>query len=133
MKAIGFAILIVFVGGCAGSRTVTYDIQDPDRMVEAVLRLAPVGTPIDEAQSMMEREGFKCSRITNGEFNETIRGERRADRRDLRGEEQRKGLDYVSCCRFERRLIGYSTWEVALVHRDDKVVDVLPQIRHYGP
>lgn len=127
MKAIGFAILIVFVGGCAGSRTVTYDIQDPDRMVEVVSRLAPVGTPIDDAQRMMKREGFKCSRITNGDFFVSIREEQKVD------EEHREGLDFVKCSRLHDGYFVYSTWEVALVHRDGKVVEVLPQVRFYGP
>jgi hypothetical protein len=128
MKALGFAILLLTAGGCVCSRFVTADIWEPRQMVETVLRLAPVGTPIDDAQRMMEREGFKCSRVTNGDFFVSIREEQKVDT-----EEQREGLDFVRCSRLHDGCLVYSTWEVALVHRDGKVAEVLPQVRFYGP
>jgi hypothetical protein len=39
-------------------------------MVEAILGQIPVGSAIDDPQRFMERQGFNCSQVTNGEFGE---------------------------------------------------------------
>lgn len=84
-------------------------------MTEAVLSKVPVGTPVDDAQRFMEREGFKCSRSTNAEFLD------------------RKGLDYIYCDRSEGSGFVQRRWQVAVVHRDGKVVEVLASTGLVGP
>ncbi len=83
-------------------------------MVEAVLGQAPVGTPVDDAQKFMEREGFSCSRSTNAAFLD------------------RKGLDYIYCDRSEGGIVQ-RRWQVAVVHKDGKVVEVLASTGLVGP
>jgi len=115
MRVALIAVALVAVAGCAGTRSVTRDIQEPPRMVEAVLAQIPVGTPVDDAQRFMEREGFACSRNTNAEFLD------------------RKGLDYVYCDRSEGSGFVQRRWQVAVIHRDGKVVEVLASTGLVGP
>jgi hypothetical protein len=63
------AVICILFAGC-GTRPVTRGISEPPRMIEAILGQIPVGTPIDEAQSFMGREGFECSRMVNESFGE---------------------------------------------------------------
>ena len=83
-------------------------------MVEAVLAHIPVGTSTDDAQRFMEREGFACSRESNAEFLD------------------RKGLDYIYCDRSEGGRIQ-RRWQVALVHRDGKIAEVIASTGLVGP
>ena len=100
-------VVLGAVAGCAGPQSVTHGIEKPPRMVDAVLGQAPVGSPIDNAQRFMEREGFKCSRITNEAFLD------------------REGIDYIYCDRSDGAGFVHRKWKVAVVHRDGKVVEVL--------
>jgi hypothetical protein len=111
------ALLLAAVAGCTGTRSLTRDINEPPRMVEAILSQVPVGTPTDDAQRLMEREGFTCSRETGGKF---------LDRSDL---------DYVSCHRSTCGLFSIVSrdWWVALVYRDGKVTEVLAHTVLTGP
>ncbi len=84
-------------------------------MVEAVLGQIPVGTSIDEAQRFMEREGFKCSRSVNEAFRD------------------RKGLDYIHCDRSDGSRLVQRRWQIAIVHRDGKVVEALATAGLVGP
>ncbi len=92
----------------------TRGIAEGPRMVQAVLGQVPVGTPIDDAQRFMEREGFTCSRSTNEHFLD------------------RTKLDYIYCDRSEGGLVS-RRWQVAVVHRDGKVTEVLASTDLAGP
>jgi hypothetical protein len=105
---------LIAMTGCAGTRPSTRGIEEPPRMVEAVLGHAPVGTPIDDAQRFMEREGFDCRRETNAEFLD------------------RKGLDYIYCDRSEGGVVR-RRWQVALVHRDGQITEVIASTGLVGP
>jgi hypothetical protein len=84
-------------------------------MIEAVLVRVPIGTSVEEAQRFMELEGFACSRNTNESFLD------------------RTGLDYIYCDRSEGRGWVSRRWQVAIVHRDRKVVEVLASTGLIGP
>lgn len=105
MRLVWVPILTLAVG-CANPWSVTRGIEEPERMVEVILRHAPVGTPIDDAQQFMEQEGFRCSRSTNQPFGD------------------RENLNYIYCDRSEGFLV-LRRWQVAIVHHDDRVVEVL--------
>ena len=110
MRVVLTAVALLAAAGCAGTRSVTRGIEEPPRMVEAVLRLIPVGTSVDDAQRFMEREGFACSRSTNDEFL------------------GRKGLDYIHCDRSEGSGFVQRRWQVAVVYRDGKVPSSSPAL-----
>jgi hypothetical protein len=107
MRTVCLALLLASAFGCTNSRTVTNGIEEPSRMVEVILTKLPVGTPIEDAQVFMEREGFKCSSSTNAAFGD------------------RTGLDYVTCDRLEGSEPVRRRWQVAVVHQSGKVVEVL--------
>jgi hypothetical protein len=109
------AAVLVAVAGFTGIRSVTRGVEEPPRMVEAVLGQVPVGTPVDDAQRFMEREGFKCSRSSNAAFLD------------------RTGLDYVYCDRSEGSGAVQRRWQVAVVHRGGKVTEVLASTGLLGP
>jgi hypothetical protein len=109
------AMVLVIVAGCTGTRSVTRGIEEPPRMVEAILGRVPVGTPVDDAQRFMEREGFTCTRTADGKFLD------------------REGLDYVYCDRSEGEGVVQRRWQVAIVHRDGKVAEVLASTGLVGP
>jgi hypothetical protein len=108
------AAVLIAVAGCTGTRSATRGIEEPPRMVEAILAQVPVGTAVDDAQRFMEREGFACSRKTNAGFLD------------------RSGLDYIYCDRSEGTVVS-RRWQVAVVHRDGKVVEVLASTGLVGP
>jgi hypothetical protein len=107
--------ILMAAAGCTGTRSVTRGIEEPPRMVEAVLAEIPVGTPVDDAQRFMEREGFTCCRSTNAAFIDWT------------------GLDYVYCDRSEGSGFVQRRWQVAIVHRDGKVTEVLASTGLVGP
>ena len=75
-------------------------------MIRVVLTHVPVGSTVNDAQRFLEQEGFQCSRHTNDTF------------------QGHKGVDYIYCDREGGWLI-YRRWQLAIVHRDGKVVEVL--------
>ncbi len=107
-------LIVVAAPGCAGTRSATRGIDEPERMAEAVISGVPIGTPVDEARRFMEREGFQCRRKANAEFLD------------------RGGLDYLYCNRYEGGIVK-RRWQVAVVHREGKVVEVLASTGLVGP
>jgi hypothetical protein len=114
MRTTYLALILASVPGCASSLAVTSGIEESPRMVETILSQIPVGTPVDDAQRFMEREGFKCSRSIGESFGD------------------HKGLDYIYCDRSEG-LVVQRRWQVALVHRNGKVIEVLASTGLVGP
>ena len=107
-------LLLVAFAGCIDTQSVTRGIEVPARMVEAVLSEIPLGTSVEDAARFMEREGFACTRETNAEFL------------------NRKGLDYIRCDRSEGGVVA-RRWQVAVVHKDGKVVEIITSTGLVGP
>jgi hypothetical protein len=86
-------------------------------MTTAIQAHLPPGTPIADAQRFMEREGFRCTPTANGEWGE------------------RKGLDYLHCDRTDGTGSMWVTrrWQIAVVHADGKVTEVLANTGLTGP
>jgi len=99
----------------SGTQSVTSGIEEPPRMVAVVLGHVPAGTAVDDAQRFMEREGFSCSRKTNAAFLD------------------REGLDHVLCYRSDDSGWVQRRWQVAVVHRDGKVTEVMASTGLVGP
>lgn len=114
MRVHQLAVLMASFAGCTGTRAITQGIEDPPRMVEAIVDRVPVGTPVDDAQRFMQREGFSCSRRTNEAFLD------------------REGLNYIYCSRSEGGIVRRK-WKVAILHRDGKVIEVLASTGLVGP
>jgi hypothetical protein len=106
---------LIVTAGCTTARSATQGIDDPDRMICVVSAHVPPGTPVEEGRKFMEQEGFGINEMQNFKFGE------------------RKGLNCLLCGRWAGDFIGYSTWEVALVVEDGKVVEVLAEKWRTGP
>jgi hypothetical protein len=116
MRTICLATVCVILAGCGSTHSITRGISESPRMVEAILGQIPIGTPVEDAQRFMKREGFECSRTTNGSLGD------------------RHGIDYVYCDRSES--VGFPVsqrWQVVLVYRDGKVTEVLASTGLVGP
>ena len=109
------AAVLAAITGCTSTRSVTRGIEEPPRMIEAVLGQVPIGNTVEDAQRFMEREGFTCSRNSNKPFLD------------------RKRLDYIYCDRSDGSGFVQRRWQVAVVHRDGKVVEVLASTGLVGP
>jgi hypothetical protein len=86
--------------------TVTRSLTEPDQMAAAVLAATPVGTPLALARSFMEREGFRCTEQANQALGD------------------RTGLEWLYCDRSEGSGLVTRRWQVLVIHRGGKVVDV---------
>ena len=111
---VALMVLVAMGLGCGSSHSVTRGVQEPRRMIAAILGQIPVGTSVADAERFMRPEGFKCSETTNGEFLD------------------RQGLDYLYCDRSDSGIVQ-RRWQVAIVHRDGKVSEVLASTGLVGP
>jgi hypothetical protein len=97
----------------------TRGIEAPTQMERIILASVPVGSPITEARRFMESEGFRCQEYVNSPC--------------ARGDEVREGLDFLHCDRSDGGWIVQRRWQVALVHRDGRVTEVLASTGLVGP
>jgi hypothetical protein len=111
MRTVRLAVLTLILAGCATPRhPATRGLEFPDQMIEAVQKKIPIGTPTDQAQRLMERDGFRCVTETGASF------------------AGRDGVDILRCERNE--WVGFQrsrTWTVGLVQREGKVAEILAQ------
>src|SRR5262245_26147337 len=111
---VALTIFFAMSAGCGSSNSVTRGIQEPPRMIEVILGKTPVGTSLPDDERFMQSEGFKCSQPTNGEFL------------------GRRSLDYLYCDRSDGEIVQ-RRWQVAIVHREGKVSEVLASTGLVGP
>jgi|APDOM4702015191_1054821.scaffolds.fasta_scaffold872431_2 hypothetical protein len=114
MRIAFLVLMVASLAGCAQAGAVTREIKEPTRMAEAILGQVPLGTAVDDAQQFMEQEGFKCSRSTNADFG------------------HRQGLDYINCDRAAGDVVQ-RRWQIALVHKNGKIVEILSNTGLVGP
>jgi hypothetical protein len=96
------------------SHSKTRGFEEPAVMVKVILDEAPVGSSVETARRFMEREGFLCKEETNASLGE------------------KTGIDYLSCWRSEGWIV-FTRWDVFIVHRDGKVVEVVARQLLTGP
>jgi len=78
--------------GCASS--------DPVRFESKVREWVPLGTPVPDAERIMERHGFECHRITaNNPFNSS-------------------GIEYLDC---DKEQVRFHDWSARFVVQDGRV------------
>ena len=104
-RAVGMASLIVLLG-CHRQRLTGDGARTSNDFRLAVLQVAPLGTPTAEAQGAMVRNGFTCAEAVHAKWG------------DL------SGIDYLHCDRYDGSQPVKQRWQVALIHRDGKIVDV---------
>ena len=87
-------------------------------MVEVIRKAVPPDTPLKNAWEFMQREGFTCSEMFNESF-----GDAQAE----------SGIDFLYCWRRDGRSLVKRRAQVAIVHRDGKVTNVLASTNTEGP
>jgi hypothetical protein len=91
--------------GCA--RRVVDRVDNDESMRAEIVRLVPIGTPIEEASSRLAQEGLACARTALQEF---------ADR---------GRLTYARCEGRSSGMFTFRVWKIALVDSAGRVADVL--------
>ncbi|QDT03320.1 hypothetical protein K227x_17020 [Rubripirellula lacrimiformis] len=113
IRYVGWSFLVLFAtvaAGCVSSGLrVTSNHKDPDVMHLSVVSLVPAGTSLEDANALMENEGFECEVTRNGTFREM--------RHLFDKGPDHEGLDFLRCRRTNSNagfLMG-RVWNVAIV------------------
>jgi hypothetical protein len=143
LRTVSLIAVIVLATGCVSLRpayrVIPRGLSGDDKMLEAVRSLIPNGTPIAEAQRLMESAGFGCSRgekegsftTRDKEWEDLWLGEKANS--EAYSVDQ-SGLSYLTCTRRENpEIMMMQDWKVTLVHRDGKVVDARVSSYLTGP
>ncbi|WP_373540308.1 hypothetical protein [Chamaesiphon sp.] len=94
--------------------------EDPDVVEREILRIIPIDSAIDGAKQMMEKNGFGCKFIKNGEFARV-----RTDRNAPGGSRQQvyRNVDYLYCDASQGFLVQ-RRWQLAIIHVGKQVKSV---------
>ncbi len=119
-------LLLLLLAGCTGTRQYTRNIDDAELLRSVVMARVPPGTPLSEAQRLMELEGFDCEVDRNVVF---------VERRQFNDEQPRKeGVDILSCRRTESAgLLMTRLIDIGLVLNGETVTGVLVSDYVDGP
>jgi hypothetical protein len=95
-------------GGARVETESTRGIANEADMIRILGSRLPAGTPLETARAFMKEEGFECSLKTKGRFGD------------------REGIDYLYCDRSEASgmFLVSRRWQVAIIVRDEKVVEI---------
>jgi hypothetical protein len=96
-------VLGVFLGACE-SKPDTAELS-PKEMQKKLQEVLPKGMKLQQAREYMEREGFACEMIANGEWR------------------KKKVPRFMHCKREDGQMIK-RRWEVAVVHDGESIVSV---------
>ena len=112
-----WAVAVCLIAAGCGQHPVTRGISEPSRMVEIVLGRVVRSEPRSRRRSRSSRpRGLRALEHKNGAFGD------------------RRGIDYLYCDRTES--VGFPVtrrWQIAIVHRDGKVTEVLASTGLVGP
>ncbi|MGC4006268.1 MAG: hypothetical protein QM811_25380 [Pirellulales bacterium] len=121
---LGLTLALGLSCGCAAMRTPR---EHGIASSQDVKKLIPVGTPFEQAEQIMLREGFECKRVINGSFTEDVEmaGKDRKSR-------TRANVNYLHCTRTDQ--LGFLTrwtWTVALIEDQKGCVEEI-LVRAWG-
>lgn len=95
-------------------------------MQARVRDIIPLGTPLVDAQRIMEHEGFKCTWKPSGLF-----VERASWQKNIAEHEK---LPHLCCDRCDaEQIIMTTNWSIALVAKDGQVSDIIVSVFVDGP
>ena len=92
--------------------------RNTDSVKKSILEIIPAGTEINTAKSIMEKNGFTCSFMTDASFADSV-----------------KIYDHIDFlyCDFRKGFIITRRWQVAIVFRKSLVTDVYATTGLTGP
>lgn len=98
-----WGVLFIGLAGCGPSQE-TAELT-PKEMQKKLQEALPKGFKLQEARHYMEKEGFECEMVVDGEW------------------KKKKVARFMHCKREDGKMIK-RRWDVAVVHDGDKVVSV---------
>ena len=116
------AILVVLALGCASdSRSKLPD--DTHKVARNIKKYVPIGTRVEDAKTVMERNRFHCIYLTNQYFYVW---------RGYEANRQTNGpMDYLLCSRRDRRLTGNIQYNLALPYSKGTITNIIVSRRKY--
>ena len=93
--------------------------QDTLKMKAEILKYIPLGTDTSTAQKIMRKNKFKTTWNRNADFNS--------------GQTRYKNMNYIYCDRSKSKGWITSRWQVALVHKNGKIIKVINEFGLIGP
>lgn len=116
MRLVSILIIATSSAGCFHAQSVTYGIDDPQKMVAILSAEIPVGTSLVDAESYMQREGFHCSLHKNDRWGD------------------RTGIDYIYCDRSKSASFPVTRrWQIAILHDDEAITEIIAKTGLIGP
>lgn len=116
-------LIVMNVAGCATSPR-----RNVHQIVEELKESHPDGIPAGVAQTKMEENSFECEMITGGEFvHNALQDDGSTERKTY------ENIDFLDCHRSTQDGWVTSIDHVALVIKEDRVVDVLANWAAIGP
>lgn len=94
-------------------------------MKQEIEKYIRIGSSIENAKQIMERNGFKCRFVERGSFAEMGDDERFVRRHD--------NADFLHCDKEKGGFICSRRWQVAIVHKDGIVSDIFVSISQTCP
>ncbi|TYQ30596.1 hypothetical protein [Pseudanabaena sp. UWO310] len=100
-------------------------LKTQEEMQKEVSRFIPLGISIQQARQIMRDSKFSCEDIKNGFF-----VEKRDDNGHLIGEQTIVRGDFLSCGITHSYFIASTSWQVSLLHKNNRVIMVYAVIYH---
>jgi hypothetical protein len=101
-------------------------LETQEEMQKEVSRFIPLGIPIQQAKQIMEDSKFSCEDIRNNRFSVEKRdnnGHRIGEQTIVRG-------DFLSCEITHSYFIASKSWQVSLLHKNNRVIMVYAVINY---
>lgn len=119
-----FVLAAFFVSSHAETKKIKMH-SNVKAMKEEVLKRVPIGSSIEYAKDVMEKNGFKCKMMWNESF---------ADHDDKGNNITRKGMDFLYCDK-EKMVFPLilRRWQIVIIHQKGIVSEVVPAISVTGP
>lgn len=93
-------------------------------MKQEIQKHIAIGSGIEDAKRIMERNGFECSFVEEGGFEEV---------EDGRHSRSHDNVDYLYCNKEKGGFICSRRWQIAIVHKNRIVSDILVSIGETCP
>jgi hypothetical protein len=111
-RKLHIVILLLSCLAClAGDKTISLT-SNPDKLRKRVRDRFPKHVTVEQAQRILEQEGFRCGPIFDGLFDDFI----------ANGVVRHTNVNYLDCTRLRSHVLGQTSYIIALPHDTNMVV-----------
>jgi len=93
-------------------------METADEMRASLLKIIPVGTPVSEAETLLQNQGFEVQRMTNASF--------------VENDKLREHIDYLYG-NMSEGIVVQRRWQVSIVHDQNAVREISVSTSLVGP